>query len=206
MLGFAAFVAIAIVAWIGIGLVTWAYNPDRFGLSFRDFLGATLVTAFEFISVGVVILATLTVMVLALGALGLLPEPAEASGEEVHHTTINRVQVEELEPFHKDVGKFAEERDIARIRQERLEERIENALDKTGFTSLSMDDQIRVVYFAGLLTEQAGKVTPNVGLSSFAHSALRQFGVQLQVAAMHRKGIVSNNPGIAFLQGFSVGL
>jgi hypothetical protein len=68
--------------------------------------------------------------------------------------------------------------------------------------NMPMKKQARYVNAAGLFIEGFGKTLP----SGFCQSLLRQFGVQMQVQALHHLDMISGDPGIAFVQGVLIGL
>jgi hypothetical protein len=81
-----------------------------------------------------------------------------------------------------------------------------NAPDET-MGSLPVAQQAQLVYFSGLALEIAANGTTAYGDGGFTKSFLKHFGVQLQIAALERSGLINNsNPTAAALQGFFIGL
>lgn len=168
----------------------------------QEFISETvgLICEFVLFSVAMLTIAVLTYLLgVELGRMGTLMFP-EAKADEVilvdagpiEHTTINRAEFMEEDSGDSELPlvQFA------------------NTVDRlTGWSDLSMDEQAVRVKLAGLVIETAGKMTPkNPITGGFMHSFLRQVGVQMQVQAMHHLDEISNEPAIAFVQGFLVGL
>jgi hypothetical protein len=80
-----------------------------------------------------------------------------------------------------------------------------NAPDET-LGSLPIAQQAQLVYATGLLAEIAANGTTAYGDGGFTKSFLKHFGVQLQIAALERRGAISHEPLIAAAQGFFIGL
>lgn len=83
---------------------------------------------------------------------------------------------------------------------------VANAIDET-IGDMPVRQQIILVRATGMWLEFVGKgIQPAPICGGFWQSFLRQFGVQLQIAAMDRAGEISTNPAVAAFQGFLVGL
>lgn len=159
--------------------------------TFFNNLGLVVVLALNFLAETVVV--AIAAVAMAVAVVGVL-NAAEKHGEPVQVTTINRAEIEE----EQDSG----DSDLPLVR-------LANTVDRlTGWSKIPPRRQNKLAYAGGLFCEGLGKAIPQRGFcSSFCHSALRQFGVQIQVVALDNMGQINrDNPAIAFVQGILIGL